>query len=99
MLRDQQLQTSNLKLQTYMLKPKILLVEDDPNFGSVMKNYLELNDYDVKLGTDGVAGLEAFEKGSFDLIILAVMMPRMDGFTLANKIRDKTSHVPLVFLT
>jgi two-component system, OmpR family, response regulator len=82
-----------------MLKPKILLVEDDPNFGSVMKNYLELNDYDVKLATDGVAGYESFEKGSYDLCILDVMMPKMDGFTLANKIRDKNSYVPLVFLT
>jgi two-component system, OmpR family, response regulator len=82
-----------------MIKSKILLVEDDPNFGSVMKNYLELHDYDVTLSKDGVSGLEAFEKGIFDLCILDVMMPRMDGFTLANKIREKNSAVPLIFLT
>jgi two-component system OmpR family response regulator len=82
-----------------MIKPKILLVEDDPNFGSVMKNYLELNDYDVKLCNDGIAGYEAFIKGTFDLIILDVMMPKKDGFSLANDIREKNSYVPLVFLT
>jgi DNA-binding response OmpR family regulator len=82
-----------------MIKPKILLVEDDPNFGSVMKNYLELNDYEVKLCIDGFAGYDAFDKGEFDLCILDVMMPRKDGFTLANEIREKNSHVPLVFLT
>src|SRR3954465_4893859 len=82
-----------------MIKPKILLVEDDPNFGSVMKNYLELNDYEVKLATDGFAGYEAFEKNDFDLCILDVMMPRKDGFTLANEIREKNSFVPIIFLT
>lgn len=82
-----------------MIKPKILLVEDDPNFGSVMKNYLELNDFDVKLCSDGFAGFEAFQTGAFDMCILDVMMPRKDGFTLANEIREKNTHVPLVFLT
>src|SRR4051812_16583134 len=82
-----------------MIKPKILLVEDDPNFGSVLKNYLELNDYDVKLATDGFAGFESFQKGSFDLCILDVMMPRKDGFTLASEIRQKDPQVPIIFLT
>jgi len=82
-----------------MLKPKILLVEDDPNFGSVMKNYLELNDYEVKLCNDGEKGSEAFKKGNFDLCILDVMMPRKDGFTLAKEIRAKNENVPIIFLT
>ena len=62
-------------------KTKILLVEDDPNFGSVLKNYLELNDYEVKLCTDGFAGYDQFVAGKFDICILDVMMPRKDGFT------------------
>src|SRR4029079_3077560 len=73
--------------------------EDDPNFGSVLKNYLELNDYDVKLCTDGYAGFEAFTKGNFDVCILDVMMPRKDGFTLAREIREKDQQIPIIFLT
>lgn len=80
-------------------KMKILLVEDDPNFGSVLKNYLELNDYEVKLATDGFAGYEQFVSGKYDICILDVMMPKKDGFTLAKEIREKDEHVPLIFLT
>jgi len=80
-------------------KIKILLVEDDPNFGSVLKNYLELNDYDVKLSTDGNSGYEMFVSGKFDICILDVMMPKKDGFTLAKEIREKDSNIPIIFLT
>lgn len=80
-------------------KPKILLVEDDPNFGSVLKNYLELNDYDVKLAGDGFAGYDAFVTGKYDICILDVMMPRKDGFTLAKEIREKDPVIPVIFLT
>jgi DNA-binding response OmpR family regulator len=80
-------------------KTKILLVEDDPNFGSVLKNYLELNEYDVKLCTDGFSGYDQFVSGKYDICILDVMMPRKDGFTLAREIREKDEHVPLIFLT
>jgi DNA-binding response OmpR family regulator len=80
-------------------KIKILLVEDDPNFGSVLKNYLELNDYEVKLATDGTAGYDQFVSGKYDICILDVMMPRKDGFTLAKEIREKDEHVPIIFLT
>jgi PleD family two-component response regulator len=62
-------------LNTMTAKTKILLVEDDPNFGSVLKNYLELNDYEVKLCTDGFAGYDQFVAGKFDICILDVMMP------------------------
>lgn len=79
---------------------KILLVEDDPNFGDVLRSYLEMNDYDVTLATDGAAGWEAFRRGSgFSLCILDVMMPKKDGFSLAKDIREKDKEVPIIFLT
>ena len=78
---------------------KILLVEDDQNFGDVLRSYLEMHDYDVTLATDGVMGLEAFRKGTFDLCIFDVMMPRKDGFTLAKDVRERNQEVPIIFLT
>jgi len=78
---------------------KILLVEDDPNFGSIMKSYLELNDYEVVLKTDGKQGLSAFKSELFELCILDVMMPEMDGFTLAKEIKKSNSDIPFIFLT
>jgi two-component system, OmpR family, response regulator len=79
---------------------KILLVEDDPNFGDVLRSYLEMNDYDVTLATDGAAGWEAFRRGSgFSLCILDVMMPKKDGFSLGKDIREKDKEVPIIFLT
>ena len=80
-------------------KPKILLCEDDTNLGSVLKNYLELNDYDVILERDGRLGLAAFQREKFDICLLDVMMPHMDGFTLAEEIRDVNPDVPLFFLS
>ena len=67
---------------------KILLVEDDQNFGDVLKSYLEMHDYDVTLASDGILGFESYRTGSFDLCIFDVMMPRKDGFTLARSIKD-----------
>jgi two-component system, OmpR family, response regulator len=80
-------------------KPKILLCEDDTNLGMVLKNYLELNDYDVTLERDGRLGLAAFQREKFDICLLDVMMPNMDGFTLAEEIRDVNPDVPLFFLS
>ena len=80
-------------------KIKILLVEDDPNFGSIMKSYLELNDFEVQLKADGRQGLSAFTTDPFDICILDVMMPEMDGFTLAREIRKINSDIPFIFLT
>src|ERR1700727_1192730 len=80
-------------------RPKILLVEDDNNLGMVLKNYLELNDYDATLERDGILGLAAFRREKFDLCLLDVMMPNMDGFTLAEEIRDIDPDVPLFFLS
>ena len=82
-----------------MSKSKILLVEDDANFGKVLKNYLELNDYVVELARDGILGLAAFRREKFDLCICDVMMPNLDGFSLAEEIRNIDPDVPLFFLT
>lgn len=78
---------------------KILLVEDDQNFGDVLRSYLEMHDYSVTLATDGVMGLEAFRKSNFDLCVFDVMMPRKDGFTLAKEVRERNQEVPIIFLT
>ncbi len=78
---------------------KILLVEDDPNFGAVLKDYLMLNDFDVTLAKNGMEGFEKFKKATFDLCILDVMMPYKDGYTLAKEIREKNKEIPIVFLT
>ena len=78
---------------------KILLVEDDPNFGSILKEYLSINGYDVTLAKNGIEGFEKFKKDIFDLCLLDVMMPYKDGFTLAKEIREKNEAVPLIFIT
>ena len=78
---------------------RILLVEDDPNFGTVLKDYLALNDYNVTLAKDGLEGLIMFKNDDFDLCIFDVMMPRKDGFSLAKDVRATNSEVPIIFLT
>jgi len=78
---------------------KILLVEDDPCFGSVLKSYLELSDYEVVHCVNGREGFEAFRKEKFDLCLLDVMMPEMDGFTLGKKIREINLTMPFVYIT
>jgi len=80
-------------------KKRILLVEDDPNFGTVLKDYLMMNDYEVTHAKNGMEGFEKFKKDDFDLCILDVMMPYKDGFTLAKEIREKNTDVPIIFLT
>ena len=82
-----------------MANNKILLVEDDQNFGDVLRSYLEMHDYDVTLATDGAQGLESYKKGDFNLCIFDVMMPKKDGFTLAREIREKDTEMPIIFLT
>jgi DNA-binding response OmpR family regulator len=78
---------------------RILLVEDDPNFGSILKEYLMINSYEVTLAKNGIEGFEKFKKEDFDLCLLDVMMPYKDGFTLAKEIREKNETIPLIFLT
>ncbi|MDP3313527.1 response regulator transcription factor [Lutibacter sp.] len=82
-----------------MENKRILLVEDDPNFGTVLKDYLMLNDYNVTLAKDGLEGLIMFKNDEYDLCILDVMMPRKDGFSLAKDIRATNKDIPIIFLT
>lgn len=81
------------------LNNRILLVEDDRNFGDVLRSYLEMHDYQVTLATDGMDGWQQFRKGNYDLCILDVMMPKKDGFTLAKEIRELDQEMPIIFLT
>ncbi len=80
-------------------KTRILLVEDDSNLSAVLKDYLEMMDYETVLAKDGKEGADYFKKGKFDLCILDVMMPQKDGFALAKEIRSKDEYIPLIFLT
>lgn len=77
----------------------ILLVEDDVNFGSVLKHYLELHEFEVTLCNNGSNGLEAFEKNTYNLCLLDVMMPLKDGLSLAKEIRALNLIVPIIFIT
>jgi DNA-binding response OmpR family regulator len=78
---------------------KILIVEDDSNFGNILREYLSLNDYNTTLAKNGIEGFEKFKKDEFDLCILDVMMPYKDGFSLAKEIREINETVPIFFLT
>jgi two-component system, OmpR family, response regulator VicR len=81
------------------MKAKILYVEDDPNLGFVTKDNLELHQYEIVHRTDGQHAWQTFTDEHFDLCILDVMLPEMDGFTLAKHIRSRDAHVPVMFLT
>jgi len=81
------------------IKPKILLVEDDPNLSLVLQDYLEMMNYDITLCRNGKEGLQAFRTGLYNLCILDIMMPVMDGFTLAEEIKKINEAIPIVFLT
>jgi len=79
---------------------KILLVEDDPNLGLLLQEYLQLKGkFEVVRCSDGEEGLQAFTKQPFDICILDVMMPKKDGFTLGKEIRKINEHIPLIFAT
>jgi DNA-binding response OmpR family regulator len=78
---------------------ELLLVEDDPNLGALLAEYLRAKDFKVELRTDGQQGMQAYLAGKFDLLILDVMMPVKDGFTLAREIRQQDKTTPIVFLT
>lgn len=82
-----------------MEKTRILLAEDDPNLSMVLQDYLEMLGYKTLLTNNGEEGLQAFQKGGFDMCILDVMMPKMDGFTLAEQIRKTDPGIPIIFLT
>jgi len=82
-----------------MEKQHILLVEDDINFGNLLRDTLTFNDYEVILERDGVQGLRAFKQGTFDLCIFDIMMPKKDGLTLATEVKEIDNGQPLIFLT
>ncbi len=78
---------------------KILLVEDDPNLSLVVKDYLELLDYETCLCKDGEEGLAEFLNGHYDLVVLDIMLPKKDGFSVAEDIRKVDQLIPIIFLT
>ncbi|MGB3130456.1 MAG: response regulator transcription factor [Saprospiraceae bacterium] len=78
---------------------RILLVEDDRNFGDVLRSYLEMHGFTVDLAVDGIDGFEQFRRAEYDICITDVMMPRKDGFSLAKDIRSKNPEIPIIFLT
>jgi two-component system response regulator VicR len=81
------------------MKKRILYVEDDPNLAFATKDNLEQYDYEIVHAADGAEALAFFGKEHFDICVLDIMLPKMDGFTLAEKIRNADSQVPILFLT
>lgn len=82
-----------------MDKIRLLVVEDDPNLGQILSDYLRLKEYDPTLCVDGEIGLDTFKNGQFDLCLLDIMMPKKDGITLAKEIRLLDKEIPIIFLT
>ncbi len=82
-----------------MTKARILLAEDDPNLGQLLKNYLIAREYETTLVTDGAQAMQVFRKEKYQLCLLDVMMPELDGFALAREIRALDPHIPIIFLT
>jgi DNA-binding response OmpR family regulator len=81
------------------MKPHLLYVEDDESLGFVTKDNLELKGYQITHCMDGQSALKMVRKGNFDLCLFDVMLPEMDGFTLATEIRKWDTHIPIIFLT
>ena len=79
--------------------PSILLCEDDPNLGRLLSDYLKAKGFETTWAKDGVEGLKEFHRGAFDFVILDVMMPRKDGFQVAEEIRQESRHLPILYLT
>ncbi|MBN2214731.1 MAG: response regulator transcription factor [Bacteroidales bacterium] len=78
---------------------KILLVEDDKNLGFVIKDFLELSKYSVILRDNGKDGLQEYSRKDFDLLLVDIMLPHLDGFTMVEKIRNKNDEIPVIFIT
>lgn len=78
---------------------KVLLAEDDRDFGNILSQYVSMSGYDVTLARDGKEAWELFNKDKFDICVFDVMMPEMDGFSLAEKVKDARQEMPLIFLT
>jgi DNA-binding response OmpR family regulator len=80
-------------------KIRILLVEDDVNLGFLLVDFLESDGFEVKLYKDGESGFKGFRAAGFDLCIIDLMLPRMDGFTLAGKIKESDAEIPIIILS
>ena len=80
------------------MNPKILIIEDDPDISEIEKDYLELNDYEVVIAETGPDGMKEALTGNYNLIILDIMLPGMDGFDVCRNIRDKLD-IPIMMLT
>ena len=76
---------------------KILIIEDDRDIATIERDYLELNDYQVEIAADGLAGLERGLHGDFDLILLDLMLPGMDGFSVCRRLREETD-IPILMV-
>lgn len=81
------------------MPPKILLVEDDETLGFLLGEFLRSRNFEVAWAKDGVDGLRQFNAGHFDLCLLDVMMPALDGFTVAELLRNRRADLPIIFLT
>ncbi len=81
------------------IKRKILLAEDDSSFGELLKNYLELNNFEVYWFNNGIEAFKGFNKNDYDICLLDVMMPEMNGYQLAEEIKRTNPDMPLLFLT
>lgn len=82
-----------------MSKAKLLVVEDDPNLGDILQEYLTMKGYDTTLCRDGEEGWAKFKKDVFNLCILDIMMPKKDGFTLGKEIKKVEEDLPIIYLT
>ncbi|MCF8359962.1 MAG: response regulator transcription factor [Prolixibacteraceae bacterium] len=82
-----------------MKRTKILLVEDDTSLGFLLVDFLESNGFDVKLYRDGESGLNGYKSGEFHFCIFDVMLPGIDGFSLAQRVRAENKTIPIIFLT
>ena len=78
---------------------KVLIAEDDRDFGNILTQYISISGFDVTLGRDGKEAWELFSKEKPDICVFDVMMPEMDGFTLAEKVKEADSEMPVIFLT
>ena len=78
---------------------RILLCEDEENLGMLLREYLQAKGYTAELCLDGEAGYKEFLKNKYDICVLDVMMPKKDGFTLAQEIRQINAEIPIIFLT
>ena len=82
-----------------MKNTKILVVEDDPSLGKVLSEFLTAKNFNVELARDGDSGLDKFINGSHNILVLDIMMPKKDGFSLAQDIRKIDKSIPIIFLT